>query len=165
MARESDAIPLVSVVIPTLNRSILLGRAIDTVLAQTYRRVEVVVVDDGSSDGTSQRVAQIGDQRVRYVRHPRTRGLAAARNTGIRHARGQYVALLDDDDEIVAEKLERQLAALHESADPAATVCYTRVIFTQEGGGAARSHIYPGGHNAFWFAIVNQAPDAVFYEG
>lgn len=103
---------LVSVVIPTHNRSALLRRAIESVRRQTYSECEIIVVDDASPDDTQEVVADIPDVRIRYVRHTCNKGGSAARNTGIECARGQYIAFLDDDDEWVANKLELQILAL-----------------------------------------------------
>lgn len=104
--------PLVSVVIPTYNRGSLIARAIASVRRQTYTRLEILVIDDGSSDRTASVVAGIPDPRIRYVRHERNKGLPAARNTGVRAARGECVAFIDDDDEWREDKLERQVQAL-----------------------------------------------------
>ena len=93
-----DARALVSVVIPTRNRKNLVCDAIDSALAQTYPAVEVVVVDDGSDDGTAGLLEERYGGRVRMVEHGRGRGAAAARNTGIRAARGAWVRGLDSDD-------------------------------------------------------------------
>lgn len=101
--------PLVSVIIPTYNRSSLVPRAIESVRRQTYRNVEILVIDDGSVDDTQSVVRKIPDDRIRYIRHEINKGLPAARNTGIRAARGEYIAFLDDDDEWRQDKLERQL--------------------------------------------------------
>jgi glycosyltransferase involved in cell wall biosynthesis len=101
--------PLVTAVIPTYNRAGTVTRAIGSALNQDYAPLEVVVVDDGSTDDTVERLGKFGD-RVRVVRHPVNGGAAAARNTGIEAARGQYVALLDSDDVWRPEKTSRQLA-------------------------------------------------------
>lgn len=98
----------VSVVIPTYNRVSLVERAIESALTQTLEDIEVIVVDDRSTDDTEAVVAAIDDKRVRFLRHDENRGGSAARNTGIDHARGEYIALLDDDDEWLPQKLERQ---------------------------------------------------------
>ena len=100
----------VSIVIPTHNRAGLLRLAVDSALAQTYPQVEVIVVDDGSTDGTAAMVAQYGE-RVTYLRQA-NRDVAAARNTGIRAASGDYLAFLDDDDLILPDKIERQAQVL-----------------------------------------------------
>lgn len=104
--------PTVSVVVPTYGRADLLPRAVDSVLAQTVDDLEVVVVDDASTDDTAAVVAGYDDDRVRYFAHETNRGGSAARNTGIERARGEYVAFLDDDDEWRPTKLERQFERL-----------------------------------------------------
>jgi glycosyltransferase involved in cell wall biosynthesis len=98
---------LVSAVIPAYNYGHLVGRAVESVLAQTYREIEVIVVDDGSTDGTAERLAPYRD-RIRYV-YQENRGLPAARNAGIRLARGEWVAFLDADDVWHPRKTEVQL--------------------------------------------------------
>src|SRR5262245_47409787 len=94
---------LVSVLVPTYNRSKLVRRAVESALAQSYRRLEVLVVDDGSSDDTRQ-VIEGMDPRVRYIRQANA-GVSAARNRGIAEARGEFVAFLDSDDEWLPWKL------------------------------------------------------------
>jgi glycosyltransferase involved in cell wall biosynthesis len=102
--------PLASVVIPTYNRSGLLREAVESALAQTYPNVEVIVVDDGSTDDTPEVMARY-DGRVQYIRQP-NRGVAAARNAGIRASRGEYLCFLDDDDLFLPRKIERQVHVL-----------------------------------------------------
>ena len=105
----SKAQPLVSIVIPTHNRSHLVTRAIASVLGQTWQDLECLVVDDGSTDATQAVVQEIGDARLRYLKNETNVGAPASRNRGLQKARGRYVALLDDDDEWLPEKLEKQL--------------------------------------------------------
>jgi glycosyltransferase involved in cell wall biosynthesis len=102
--------PTVSVVIPTYNYGRYVRDAIESALAQTVLPLEVVVVDDGSTDDTPAVLARYGD-RIRVVRQE-NQGLSAARNTGIRAACGEWVAFLDSDDAFHPRKLELQLAAL-----------------------------------------------------
>jgi glycosyltransferase involved in cell wall biosynthesis len=102
--------PLVSVVIPTRNRLSLLAQTLHTVLAQRVE-LEVVVVDEGSSDATPVWLASHGDPRVRSIRHDEPHGPPAARNAGVALARGRWVAFVDDDDLWLPEKLETQLNA------------------------------------------------------
>ena len=104
---------LVSVVIPTFNREALLRRAIESVLCQTHRAVEVLVVDDGSTDGTAVMMAATyaADARVRYLPQQNA-GVAVARNRGLAAATGDYLALLDSDDYWYPWKLELQLRCL-----------------------------------------------------
>jgi len=115
--------PKVSVIIPTYNRAYLVGRAIRSVLNQTYQDFEIIVVDDGSTDNTEEVVKSFNDPR---------RGGSAARNTGIRAARGEYIAFLDSDDEWLPEKLEKQVLIC---ADDRIGLVYTgkRVIDFQSG--------------------------------
>ena len=101
--------PLVSVVIPTYNRSELLRRAVESVLGQTLADLECVVVDDASTDATAQIIAGFDDERLVYVRHENNLHASAARNTGIAAAKGRLVAFLDDDDEWFPKKLARQV--------------------------------------------------------
>jgi glycosyltransferase involved in cell wall biosynthesis len=103
--------PAVSVVLPTHNRAPLLGRAIRSVLRQSYGDFELVVVDDGSADETAEVVASFDDPRVRYVRLARNAGAGAARNVGIKAARGRFLAFQDSDDEWLPSKLAKQMAA------------------------------------------------------
>lgn len=103
--------PTVSVVLPTYNRAGLIGRAIRSVLGQTYRDLELIVVDDGSTDDTAKVVEAFGDPRIRYTSLAHNRGAGAARNAGIQLARGRLLAFQDSDDEWLADKLERHVAA------------------------------------------------------
>jgi glycosyltransferase involved in cell wall biosynthesis len=102
--------PLISVVIPTRNRPSVVQRAVHSALSQTFSDIEVVVVIDGADPATSQALREIADPRVRMVELPESVGGSEARNTGARAARGEWVALLDDDDEWMPEKLQKQMA-------------------------------------------------------
>jgi glycosyltransferase involved in cell wall biosynthesis len=104
--------PKVSVIVPTHNRALALCRAVDSILNQTFRDLEVLIIDDASTDHTADFVADCGDNRVRYFRHDQNRGEGASRNTGLLVARGEYIAFLDDDDVWLADKLAKQVALL-----------------------------------------------------
>jgi glycosyltransferase involved in cell wall biosynthesis len=121
---------LVSVVIPTYNRGYVLPKAIKSVLNQTYRRIEVIVVDDGSSDDTGKLIEDLKRCEVFYIRHDSNRGEAAATNTGIRNSRGQFITFLDSDDEMLPEKVARQVKEM-ELRDTLGA-CFTKV--TQDKG-------------------------------
>jgi glycosyltransferase involved in cell wall biosynthesis len=131
MTRPHD---LVSVVVPTRNRAELLRRALATVRAQTYDHIEVIVIDDASTDDTPAVLDRIAekDERLRILRTDQRCGGAAARNLGIRAARGAFVAFLDDDDEWLATKLEQQLAVA--GRVPEAGVIYCGVAIVDDHG-------------------------------
>ena len=126
--------PLVSVVIPSYNRLHCLPRAIASVVAQSYRPIEIIIVDDGSTDGTAEWAAQVACP-VPFRFHPleRNMGAAAARNRGIELAQGTYVAFLDSDDVWHPEKLARQLAAI-ERDGPRYGAAYTGIASLTEAG-------------------------------
>jgi GT2 family glycosyltransferase len=109
---------LVSAIVPTYNRAYCVTRAIDSVLAQTYGNVEVVVIDDGSTDATADVIRERygSDLRVRYF-YQANGGVSAARNTGLRQARGEFIALIDSDDYWHPWKLQAQIAALRQFPD------------------------------------------------
>src|SRR5215207_9882789 len=90
--------PRVSVIVPVFNRVKLVGRALDSVAAQTFQDYEVIVVDDGSTDGSADFIQNRGVAKVRVIRCPENRGAAAARNVGVAAASGHYIAFLDSDD-------------------------------------------------------------------
>lgn len=113
-------LPEVSVIIPTYNRADLLIRAIQSVLNQTFKNFELIIVDDGSSDNTKERVQELQkeDEIIKYLWQENSGTPAGALNAGIKIAKGKYVAFLDDDDEWLPQKLEKQLALFHNSKTP-----------------------------------------------
>ncbi|MCC7355150.1 MAG: glycosyltransferase [Anaerolineae bacterium] len=113
--------PRVSAIIPTYNCAEYIVEAIESILAQTYQDLEIIVIDDGSTDNTRQLLAPYQD-RIIYL-YQENQGESVARNRGIRLARGEYVAFLDADDWWVPTKLERQVAIL--DAQPAAVLAYS----------------------------------------
>jgi glycosyltransferase involved in cell wall biosynthesis len=119
--------PKVSVVIPTYQRAVKVQDAIKSVLSQTFSDVEVIVVDDGSSDGTGQILSEIFGDRIRYYLQA-NQGVSAARNRGIAEARGEWIAFLDSDDRWEKEKLEWQFKALEQFGHTCGA-CYTDVRF------------------------------------
>lgn len=121
--------PLVTVVIPTYNRGSVICRTIENVLAQTYTHVEIVVVDDGSTDDTQARLRPYLD-RIRVITQSNG-GPAAARNRGIKAARGEFVALQDSDDLWMPTKLERQVALLQKAGKSVVCcLCNTLLRYT-----------------------------------
>ncbi|MFN8062872.1 MAG: glycosyltransferase family A protein [Vicinamibacterales bacterium] len=106
-----------SVIVPAYNQATFLSEALDSVLSQTYPRLEVIVVNDASPDETDEVVARVKDTRLRYVRHDSNLGLSAARNTGFRLARGELLALLDSDDAFLPTKLQEHVTLMESRAD------------------------------------------------
>lgn len=104
IARDNSGLPLVSVIVPAYNYEAYVGIAIKSVIAQSYRNVEIIVVDDGSTDCTSEVVHSFGN-RVRYIRKTNG-GLSSARNLGIGKAKGEFLLFLDADDELEPEAIE-----------------------------------------------------------
>jgi glycosyltransferase involved in cell wall biosynthesis len=120
----SGLAPLVSVVIPCYNSARYLGETIESVLAQTYARVEVIVVDDGSTDATP-KIAQ--SYPVQYV-YQTNGGISAARNTGVAHSRGEYIQFLDHDDRLLPTAIEVGVKFLEERPDCAMAIGEHRYI-------------------------------------
>ncbi len=121
--------PLVSVIIPTYNRADLVRQAVASVKAQTFRDFEIVVVDDGGTDGTYEVLA--AGRELRVLRHPDRRGVAAARNTGVAAARGEWLAFLDSDDLWLPDKLARQIFWLE--GQPELLICQTDETWVRRG--------------------------------
>lgn len=119
----------VSAIIPTFNRIETLGRALDSILVQTRPPEEIIVVDDGSTDATAAMIESRYPQ-ARLIRQA-NRGVSAARNCGIAAASGEWIALLDSDDEWTERKLERQMAIIE--ADPEVRLCHTDEIWIRNG--------------------------------
>ena len=122
--------PKVSVIIPTYNRLPMLKEAVDSVLAQEFEDMELIVVDDSSTDGTAEEMKRYGG-RVKLIQHSQNKGVSVARNKGILHARGKYIAFLDSDDLWVKGKLKIQVAFLDDN--PHYHICYTDEIWIRRG--------------------------------
>ncbi len=124
---EQQKLPLVSVIMIFLNAEKYIQEAIESVLAQTYLNWELILVDDGSIDASTEVARQYAQQyldKIRYVQHPnhQNRGMSASRNLGIRESMGEYIAFLDADDVYLPEKLERQVDLL--VSHPTASMVY-----------------------------------------
>ena len=104
--------PIVSIIIPTYNRTDLISRAISSVLNQTFKNFEVIIIDDGSTDNTENVVKSFNDSRIKYIKNKKNVGAAVTRNIGIKAAKGKFIAFQDSDDEWLPEKLKRQVKVL-----------------------------------------------------
>jgi len=159
LRRDQSVIPRVSVVIPTYNYARYVPEAIDSVLAQSFEELEIIVVDDGSTDKTAEVLRAFGGQ-LRVIRQER-RGLSAARNTGIRAARGQYLAFLDSDDLWLPEKVSLQVARL--DAEPEVGLVYAETLLFDDSTPATLTpHSYwashPSGKILPWLVRQNVIP-------
>ena len=134
----------ISVVIPTYNRRQTIGRSIDSILNQTLFPSEIIVVDDGSTDGTSDYI-QSNFPSIRLLQQP-NKGVSSARNMGIRSSNSDWVALLDSDDEWFPKKLEKQVMALSQNLD--IKFCHTEEIWIRNGVrvNQMKKHQKYGGH-------------------
>jgi len=135
----------ISVVLPTFTRANLVSRAIKSVLAQSYEHFELIIVDDCSDDNTKEVVDCFTDPRILYLSQKNNSGASAARNTGIKAARGDYIAFLDSDDEWFPHKLEKQLAMFRGGSSKLGAVGSGRKILTRKARGYHIQEIIPGG--------------------
>lgn len=144
--------PIISVIIPTYNRADFLSASIGSVLNQTFGNLELIVVDDGSTDNTREIVERISaiDNRVKYVWQENSGDYVQPINAGLKYAHGRFIAFLDSDDEWLPTKLERQVSLL-ESADGKVGLvgCYVRMINRHTGQSYVRKphNIIGGGHS------------------
>lgn len=126
---------MISVVIPTHNRADLLPRAVKSVQAQTLIDLEIIVVSDGSEDHTKDIVKTMAekDSRIKFIEYFPAKGGNVARNIGIEHASGEFVAFLDDDDEFMPNKLEMQISVMKSNLEIGLVYTGVRVIYVNEG--------------------------------
>jgi len=135
--------PKISVIMPTCNRPDLLPGAINSVLNQTYGDWELLIIDDGDKVAAEEKAKSFNDARIRYIKHAERRGGAAARNTGIKSAQGEFIAFLDDDDEWLPEKLEIQMKEF-EKTSPEIGFCFSASQSVYDGGRKVISHVPEG---------------------
>ncbi len=126
--------PLISVIIPVYNRAHEIGRALESVRAQAYPNLEIIIVDDGSNDDLNGALAHFRVLPITLLHHQTRQGAGAARNTGLKASRGDYIALLDSDDEWLPGKLDRQLAFLHSRNGEIGLLCSGYILTWDETG-------------------------------
>ncbi|MBU1336444.1 MAG: glycosyltransferase [Alphaproteobacteria bacterium] len=130
-----QAVPQISVILPTYNRLRTLPAAISSVLTQSVKNLELIVVDDASSEDIEGLIASIGDPRVTYIRRPSNGGAGAARNTGLSLAKGQYIAFQDSDDLWLPGKLEFQLAVFADLPREFGAITGPKILHGRDGSG------------------------------
>jgi glycosyltransferase involved in cell wall biosynthesis len=147
-------VPLVSVLLAVHNGARYLGAAVDSVLGQTVQDLELIVIDDASTDETPALLAGVGDERLVTLRNDQQAGLAASLNRALDAAAGRYLARLDDDDIAVPARLERQLARVR--AEPSVAIVGSAVVDLDAEGGRGRTHRLPTGGAALrWHALFS----------
>ncbi len=149
---------MISIIIPTYNRSRCIARALDSVLAQDYRDWEIVLVDDGSTDATASVLQRYADPRIRMFKHPFNRGVGAAKNTGLDQIRGEWFGILDSDDELAPDALAELMRAA--GAGPGISAVTCNCIDSETGSFTGRGfegdlllepgQIYRQGRGEFW---------------
>ncbi|QIR37966.1 glycosyltransferase family 2 protein [Tolypothrix sp. PCC 7910] len=130
----------ISVIIPVYRVEKFIAATVESVLSQTYTNFELLIIDDDSPDKSIEICQQFADYRIKII-HQQNRGLAGARNTGIRHAQGEYLAFLDADDIWLPEKLEKHIAHLRTSPDVG--VSFSRSAFINEAGKPSGTYQMP----------------------
>ena len=123
---------LVSVIVPTYNRARTLPRSVKSVFSQNYSNLELIIVDDGSTDDTRAFLETVTDPRLRVIRHEVNRGASAARSTGLAAARGDLIAFQDSDDEWLEGKLSKQVAALDAAGTSCVLVYCTKIVYGRD---------------------------------
>jgi len=123
--------PKVTVFIPVYNREQYVGEAIESILAQTFSDLEILLVDDGSTDHSVEKIRSFSDKRIRLVCNEGNLGIPKTRNKGVELARGQYIAMLDSDDRAYPERLEKQVAFLDSHPDYAQVGSWCRMMDAQ----------------------------------
>lgn len=123
---------MISVVIPTYNRGKTIIQSVKSVLNQSYKNIEVIIVDDNSTDNTETILKQLNDKRIRYIKHKQNKGACAARNTGIKVSQGEYIAFHDSDDIWHKDKLEKQIRVIKEKEADVVFCAFTRFNYRKD---------------------------------
>lgn len=149
----ATGVPAVSVILPTYNRAHCIRRAIDSVLGQTFDDFELIVIDDGSNDGTRQIIESYDDPRIVHVHNDENLGQTPRLNEGLRLARADLIAFQDSDDEWLPTKLERQVTAMR-AQPPEVGIVYTD-----------KWRFEPGREKYHWKSPVNMPEDGIIFDG
>lgn len=139
-------IPKVSIVVPTYNGSKFILRTLNSILSQSYKNYEIIVIDDASTDGTGKIIKKIPNKRIRYFRNSRNKGTSKARNRGLTLARGRYIAYCDHDDIWYKNHLKEIVSVLDQNPDVGLVFAKYRIVGTRKGQHLNYNYIYPKGH-------------------
>jgi len=158
--------PRVSVVMPAYNHRRFVGQAIASVLDQSFRDFELLVVDDGSTDGTPNVIRQFQDVRLMLEVFPANRGAVVAENTAIRSSRGEYIAILNSDDYFLPGKLETQVNFL--DANPAVAAVFSGSLAASTNAaprsrGSLNSRLAPASSSRGWSGSASFSSSAIFF--
>ena len=137
---------------PTYNRLHLIGNAIESIINQTYKDFELIIVDDCPEKRAEEVVEKFKDKRIIYVKHKQQKGGAAARNTGMRMARGDFIGFIDDDDEWLSKKLETQMSVF-KRAPADVGYCFSAAITVKDNGIELSSEVPEGIDNYYERAL------------
>ena len=155
-----ESIPLVSVILPTYNAAAYLGKAIESILAQSYRHFELIIINDGSSDNTTALLAKYSDPRILVINQPNL-GLPKALNAGIQVAKGKYLARQDADDVSLSERLAQQVAFMEKNPSCALLGSWTNIMNTKDDGlggfsskSSGRQHQHPTANGALQVLLL-----------
>lgn len=148
---EPERLPLVSILLPVYNCETYIGEAIESLLSQTYRNFELIIIDDGSTDCTAAILNKYSDPRIRPYQQP-NKGLAFALNRAVQLAEGEYIARQDADDRSLPQRVERQVAFLE--ANPAVGVVGTWAEIWKEGKRTKRIHKHPANNAVLKFNLL-----------
>ncbi len=161
---EKESMPLVSVIVPTYNRPIQLKETLLSVIAQSYKNLEIIVVNDAGED-ISKIIKSLNDNRIKYIVHEKNKGLAGARNTGMKNANGKYISFLDDDDIFYPNHIEVLLAAIKNNDVKVVYSDANRCIQKKEGEGfvtVSKEVQYSFDYSQRFLFVLNIAPVQCF---
>lgn len=149
--------PLVSVIMPTFNDGKFLAEAIDSILAQSYKTFELIIINDGCTDNTEDIIRNYNDNRIRYIVNSKNRGYIYSLNKGLTHAKGTYIARMDADDRCPPERLKKQIEFLEQNKDIG--VLGGNMISFKENG-EIQYHPFPEKHDAIRARLIFRNPMA-----
>jgi glycosyltransferase involved in cell wall biosynthesis len=153
--------PLVSVIMPAYNAEKYIGEAIESVISQTYKKLELIVVNDGSTDKTLSIIKQYNDERVLCI-DQKNKGVSAARNAGLDFARGQFITFIDSDDVLPSESLKKRIDVIFNNPD-IDIVDGSIIIFHNERGKHIEDRVYKPYYNGALLRKLLKLDDKVFF--